>query len=278
MNRVNGALAFFLVASIGLACNDGGLKSRSAGTGGQSSSTASGGSLGGGGSGAGGSSSGGSASGGVTGAGGSTCLPTLCVDTACPGGYLPNPEPCGCPICAQRDAGAGKDSATDAACLSGPCALPLCSAGYQAVAPPCGCPTCVPVDAGPQADCKTLDECACHRTNGCAPIAEGCYCPFPQCSSNGACVCVGGKYLGCSPAGLATCSGAKAQLAALCPTLKGPTFDALCSGTNSACITKCLDEVTSCSDVFCTFCEACDCASDRFSQCLGTCTSAITKG
>jgi hypothetical protein len=277
MNKANGVLVFFLLASLGLACNDGALKSRNAGTGGQSSATASGGSLGGGGFGAGGPNAGGSATSGASGAGGSTCLPTLCVDTGCPGGYLPNPEPCGCPICADSDAGAGKDSETDAACLSGPCALPLCAAGYQAVAPPCGCPTCVPVDAGPQATCKDLDECACQRTEGCAPLVESCYCPYPQCGSNGACVCGGGKYLGCAPAGLATCSGAKAQLAGLCPTLKGPTFDGLCAGTNSACITKCLGEVNSCSDVSCTFCEACDCVGDRFSLCLGTCTSAMAQ-
>jgi hypothetical protein len=154
-------------------------------------------------------------------------------------GTLPNPDPCGCPICASPDA------ATDKA----------------------------------QADCKSLDECACRNTNGCAPIAEACYCPFPQCGSNGACICGGGKYLGCAPVGLATaCSVAKAQVAALCPTLKGPTFDGLCARPDSACVTECLGKVTACSDVSCTFCETCGCATDRFSQCLASCTSPMAKG
>jgi len=64
---------------------------------------------------------------------------------------------------------------------------------------------------------------------------------------------------------------------AILEALKGPTFDGLCAGTNSACITKCLGEVNSCSDVSCTFCEACDCVGDRFSLCLGTCTSAMAQ-
>jgi hypothetical protein len=318
MNKANDALAFFLVATLGLACSDSGLKSQNTGTGGQSSPTASGGSLGAGGvAGAGG--AGGSASGGATGAGGATCLSTLCIGTACPGGYVPNPEPCGCPICPVPDAGAVKDSAADTACIQPPCAAIKCAPGYQTITPPCGCPTCVPIDGGssdaivcpfmacpaigcangtlpnpdpcgcpicapadaaadkPQAACTRLDECACRSADGCAPIAEPCYCPFPQCGSEGACICGGGKYLGCAPTDVATCSGAKAQLATLCPTLKGPTFDGLCGGTNSACVTKCLGEVTSCSDVFCTFCETCGCASDRFTQCLGKCTSAMAQ-
>ena len=307
MNHSHSALTFFLVASLGLACNDDALKSQNTGTGGQSSIPASGGLLGSGGAGSGGAvaggaggaggsqssggrgglNAGGSSLGGATGAGGATCLPTLCVGTACPGGYVPNPDPCGCPICQVPDAGASKDSAADTACIQPPCDAIKCAAGYQTVTPPCGCPTCVLVDGGAPADaavdtspaaCKNLDECACRNSDACAPIAEACYCPYPQCGSNGACICGGGKYLGCAPTALASCSGAKAQVATLCPNLKGPTFDGLCNQANSACLTKCLGEVTTCSDVSCAFCEACDCANDRFTQCVANCTNATPRG
>jgi hypothetical protein len=305
MKNARGALTFFLITSLGLACSDGALNSKNTGMGGRTSVPGSGGRLGSGGAGSGGAVAGGSGgstasgaggiggrggsnAGGITGAGGATCLPTLCVGVACPGGYVPNPDPCGCPICPVPDAGGGKDSATDTACIQPPCAAIKCKAGDQLVTPTCGCPTCVPGDAGPpdaidaavekpQATCTNLDACACMKSDACAPITETCYCPYPQCGSNGACICGGGKYLGCAPAGLATCAGAKAQVAALCPTLKGTTFDSLCAQANSACITKCLGDVTSCSDVFCSFCEACDCAGDSFSQCVASCTSALAQ-
>jgi hypothetical protein len=61
----------------------------------------------------------------------------------------------------------------------------------------------------------------------------------------------------------------------LCPSLKGPTFDNLCSQTDSACVTKCLNEVASCGDVGCTFCEGCDRASDAFTRCRATCNRDI---
>jgi hypothetical protein len=111
--------------------------------------------------------------------------------------------------------------------------------------------------------------------NGCGVLAESCYCPFPQCGS-GACVCGGGRFIGCAPVSLSTCADAKARIADLCPSIEGATFDNLCAQTNTACITKCLNDVTSCSEVFCTFCDDCDCATDDFLICVGKCTSGVT--
>jgi hypothetical protein len=369
MNKVSGAFAFVLVASLGLGCNDSGLKTQGPGKGGQGGSTASGGVPGSGGSGTGGvatggagglggsyqssggsmaggtigtggganyggggsshaggsasggrggSNAGGSASGGTSGTGGTICPPIACPGFVCPGGFAPNPDPCGCPICPIRDAGSGTDTPPDAECIAMPCALPLCQPGYVIVTPTCGCPACVPMDAG-QPDaiicppiacpaigcvggtvpnpepcacpicapadaavetskpaCVGLDECACHATSGCRAIAgPPCYCPPPECTPTVLCACGGGKFIGCAPANLATCADAKARVAGLCPSLNGPTFDSLCDQSDSACITECLNEVTSCSDVYCTFCEACDCATDPFMSCRGKCNSSL---
>ena len=49
------------------------------------------------------------ATGGTTGSGG--CPLIACPAIACLGGYLPNPDPCGCPICGPTfDGGVGKDA------------------------------------------------------------------------------------------------------------------------------------------------------------------------
>jgi hypothetical protein len=67
----------------------------------------------------------------------------------------------------------------------------------------------------------------------------------------------------------------KARVAGLCPHLSGSTFDTLCQRSDSACVTKCLNEVSSCGDVAFAFCEACDCVADRFSPCVGSCNTAL---
>jgi hypothetical protein len=260
---------------------------------------------------------------GGSGAGGTTTCATLvaCPAIGCLYGEIPNPDPCGCPLCAGPDAGIVKDAAADA-CLALPCAYPLCGPGQVLVTPDCGCPTCVAVDGG-QSDvvacppvacpaiacvggmvpnpndpcacpicasadaavdtrtdgatlaCVNLDECSCVAASDCRIISDACYCPFPQCGS-GACVCGGGKFIGCAPTNLSSCADAKTRVGTMCPQLKGATFDNLCSQANTACITKCLNDVTSCGDVGCAFCEACDCATDNFLTCVGKCSSGVT--
>ena len=184
--------------------------------------------------------------------------------------------------------GAGASSIGSDGCYQGKCALllPACQGEFR-VNPdsPCGCLMCVPTpDAGtatdargdaPPASCTGLDECTCLATSACSPIAEACWCPFPQCNPSAACFCGGGRFIGCAPQGISTCAEAKTRVAALCPTLSGPTFDGLCARTSPECVTKCLAEVNSCSDLSCTFCEACDCAGDHFSACYGQCVIAL---
>jgi hypothetical protein len=136
----------------------------------------------------------------------------------------------------------------------------------------------LPSDAGADAralDCAGLDECTCVKANGCSVITDTCYCPFSKCLQGGACGCGGGKFLGCAPVHLNTCAAAKARVAGMCPTLSGTTFDGLCQESDSACVTACLNDVTACEDVRCTFCEICDCAGDAFSTCRAKCRSAL---
>jgi len=354
MHGTNRALALFLVASLGLACDSSGLSTQGA-KGGQSGSAAGGSAFGAGGSAAGGlvtggagsfaaggtgglvtggaaggggtggvdRGSGGSAAGGVSGTGGSTC-PWGCPAPSilCPGGTtLPERDSCGCAICAPTDAGIAKDATGDAPCLQPPCAsYPVCPSGYQVVTPTCGCPTCVAVDAGlpdanacPPKACPTiaclngmlpnpdpcdcpicapadagieaaqpacigLDECTCRATSGCGSIAQPCYCPFPTCDRSGACVCGGGKFVGCAPTGLGTCAAARDRVASLCPQLSQSSLPSVCDSGQSApeCIIKCLNDVGSCRDVACSFCETCDCAGDAFYTCLGKCRTLLT--
>jgi Tfp pilus assembly protein PilX len=105
---------------------------------------------------------------------------------------------------------------------------------------------------------------------------EACYCPFPQCGS-GACICGGGKFIGCAPVALATCAAATARVAALCPELVGTRFDNFCTSTsdNSGCVTKCLNQVTACGDLVCSSALACDRATDLYTMCMGACKSAL---
>jgi len=306
MTRSIGAFTLLLFASFGFARGSDALKTKDAdgsATGGQGGTIASGGVTGLAGSGAGGttivgsgglnaggsaaggkggSNAGGSATGGKGGSSGTSCLPVACPAIGCLNGTIPNPDPCGCPICASPDAGTVKDAPADA-CLALPCAYPLCPLGTTIMTPPCGCPTCVPIDAGQsdvapgtgtdtsKLDCVGLDACSCFKSDGCASISEACYCPFPTCSTNGACVCGGGRFIGCAPASLTTCAAAQARVSTLCPSLKGTNYSGLCQQTASLCITNCLNEVTSCGDIACSACDLCGCAGDRFSACVAAC-------
>jgi hypothetical protein len=145
----------------------------------------------------------------------------------------------------------------------------------------CGCPTCPPPpDAGRDAGklaCVDLDECACFQANGCGVVSEACYCPFPQCSSSGACVCGGGKFIGCAPVALTNCTAAKARVAALCPEFSGSPFDTLCAPSDTGCVTKCLNQVTACGDMSCYTCRDCKCKADPFMTCLDQCTRALAQ-
>jgi hypothetical protein len=217
-----------------------------------------------------------------------TCLTTTCPFTNCRNGekLAPMPQSCGCSICVPiEDAGVGKDTAPGRdssadACLHLPCPMVVCAPGTRLVEHECACSTCEPVDAGTEVGklaCLGLDTCTCYSTQGCSVLTESCWCPAPECVA-GACACGGGTALGCVPTELSSCAAAKARVASLCPNLSGPTFDGLCQAKNSACVTKCLNEVEACGDISCSMCEICDCAADAFMRCLGACRLLISPG
>lgn len=207
-----------------------------------------------------------------------------CPAVRCAYGTFRDPV-CGCETCLAPDAGpeagGGIEVARDAladACLALPCALPLCAPGDVIVDHPCGCPTCERGDASAdsgQLACVGLTECAC-RASDCHVLSEACYCPFPQCGS-GSCFCGGGKFIGCAPVGLDTCAAAKKRLADLCPTLRGNTWKGLCQQSDRPCVTKCLNDVGTCDQAVCSFCEGCDCASDAFTTCVSSCERALGR-
>ncbi len=146
---------------------------------------------------------------GTSGTGGSggtgPCLPVACPALYCVGGFRPNPDPCGCPLCGPSpDAGVAKDArgpdaatkgagSPDAPICPGPvpaCVPPpyTCPAGYQLSSPPCGCAGCVPVDGGTVADGGKPD----------APLVCNVMCPVLA--------CVGGYLPNPEPCGCPTCA------------------------------------------------------------------------
>ena len=161
MTKAPGILAFWLVASLALGCDDSKLTSNVPADGAQGGSVTTGGVLGSGGSaigGAGGSreGTGGSMTGVTTATGGSP-------STGGRGGANTGGSASG------GTSGTGgtmvADAATDGPCILPPCPLIKCASGYVVSTPVCGCPTCVPADAG------TPD------TVGCTPVL----CPAIAC-------------------------------------------------------------------------------------------------
>jgi hypothetical protein len=203
------------------------------------------------------------------------CPALPCAYPLCPAGYSVVDHPCACPTCEPVDAG----QSDGRVCPPIACPDIMCAGGMVPnPSDPCGCPVCGPLgtDAG-RSDCAGLDECSCRQVNGCGVIAETCYCPYPKCGPNGACICGGGKFVGCAPVQLTNCAAAKARVAAMCPSLSGQTFATVCDGADSLCATKCLDDATACSDVRCSFCDSCDCVADPFSACLAKCKTALAN-
>lgn len=115
--------------------------------------------------GAGGSSS---ASGGAT-----SCPAISCPALGCVGGFLPNPDPCGCPLCGpSADAGVTKDAGRICPPIS--CPAILCVTGLKPSSDPCGCPTCPTIC--PPIQCPML---ACASGD---PVNPGDPCGCPICA------------------------------------------------------------------------------------------------
>jgi hypothetical protein len=168
-----GVAAFFVASLLGLACsnqsglNPGGEPGGVGGAKGGQASGVAGGTIGVGGIVAGISGgtivAGGVGAGGTSGAGGSggnsPCLLVACPALTCVGGFQPNPEPCGCPICAPNpDAGMASDAGgpdSKPTCPLVACPALGCVGGIQPNPEPCGCPICAP---NPQLDGGTLTD------------------------------------------------------------------------------------------------------------------------
>jgi hypothetical protein len=104
---------------------------------------------------------------------------------------LPNPDPCGCPICGPTpDAGVAKDAGGQdgRACLALPCAMPICPGGYLTNPDPCSCPVCA-TDGGTVADAGRKDA---------TPICPPINCPMLA--------CVGGYVPSPDPCGCPICA------------------------------------------------------------------------
>jgi len=153
------------------------------------------------------------------------------------------------------------------------------------------------------AGCIGLGACDCWRRSECDVVSELCWCPFPECGTNGACGgCGGGKFLGCAPRSSGCPSGITCGPAAVgyagpdgkgcyrcdysddCMTafmrLKERCMlgDAIVGGfscsKNAACVTQCVNDVKQCSDVGCGLCQVCGCgAFGSFEKCFWACTS-----
>jgi hypothetical protein len=154
----------------------------------------------------------------------------------------------------------------------------------------------------PVASCTSLDECACLRATGCAPIGAPCWCPYPACDPSLSCVCGGGRFIGCAPAGSncpapttcgllaeisapdpkgcrtcippTDCQTAVARLGVACPLVTSTALNSFCASyPRPDCATECLGQITGCNDVACSSCDTCDCAGDRFSTCYSACAN-----
>jgi hypothetical protein len=224
-----GVAALFVAGLMGLACSDqSGLNAPGWGNGnkggqavgavGSGTTGAAGGTLGTGGVTV-GASGGTPTTGGATGTGGtggtSGCPLVACPFLPiCPGGYVSNPDPCGCAICA-TDGGtvtdAGKKDAPRICPLIN-CPMLACVGEYQPNPDPCGCPICGPTpDAGVAKDAGRADA-----PPICLPVA----CP--------AIACVGGMHPNPDPCGCPLCGPAPdagvakdATPPTACPTLEG---------------------------------------------------------
>ena len=183
------------------------------------------------------------------------CPLIACPAIGCLYGYRPNPDPCGCPICAPPpDAGVAKDAGGQDGriCLALPCAMPICPGGLSNP-DPCGCPVCATdggtaTDAGkkdapricPPINCPMLacldgyqsspDPCGCPI---CVPPdagvardagrADAPICPPIACP---AIACVGGMHPNPDPCDCPLCGPADAGVAkdaappTACPTLE----------------------------------------------------------
>jgi hypothetical protein len=132
--------------------------------------------------------------------------------------------------------------------------------------------------------CAELSGCECLAAfDRCTPRTEACWCPS-ECYPGAAvdCICGGGRFLACEDSMVApTCA---TELAAVQAKCAGQAFvqdlGSLCAlAPNPTCVAVCLanlNDTGSCSEIDCSFCQACDCSPPKpspFVTCLQTCTA-----
>ena len=161
---------------------------------------------------------GGVGTGGTSGTGGSggkgPCPQVACPALTCVGGFQPNPDPCGCPICGLNpDAGVAKDAGgpdSTPICPLVACPMLACVGGYLPNPEACGCPICASTpDAGVTKDAGSPD----------GPICPG---PLPPCALPPK-TCPTGYQLSSAPCGCTGCVPVDGGTAADSGKLDAPT-------------------------------------------------------
>ena len=142
-----------------------------------------------------------------------------------------------------------------------------------------GCGSSLDGKTGPDT-CASLGACECMAaSNRCTPVAEACWCPS-ECNPNIACICGGGRFLGCQPNDLvASCAEWLTSVQSQCA---GEPFvqyiGDLCTTANPICVSSCLANLKNfgqCAEIDCSFCPVCDCAppaaQSPFAACIAAC-------
>ena len=130
------------------------------------------------------------------------------------------------------------------------------------------------------AACSSLTACGCLAAGGrCALRTEACYCPS-ECDPSIACICGGGQFLACEDAIIhptpPTCLLQAQRVQQQCAAQPFVNYvDDLCRTQTDPCVTSCLANLASCSDIDCRFCPICDCdppdRANAFAACIEGC-------
>jgi hypothetical protein len=155
-----------------------------------------------------------------------------------------------------------------------------------------GCGGSINSNTGPDgsttAACASLGACACMAASDrCTVLAESCWCPS-ACDPSIACVCGGGRFLGCEDNALVgSCTG---WLSAVQNQCAGQPFvpdigDLCTTAANPNCVSSCLANLKyfgQCSEIDCSFCPVCDCAppaaQSPFATCIASCRMSPPAG
>ena len=137
-------------------------------------------------------------------------------------------------------------------------------------------------DGSTSGACSTLGACECMAANDrCSARTEACWCPS-ECNPNIACICGGGRFLGCDDRSVvSSCEAELARVEAMCgATAMVGQVRSLCATGNPVCIQGCLAQLTttqSCSQIVCGFCLTCDCVLPEMPSALKTCVDGCAQ-